>query len=582
MDERNQTDRRGVPRPPSEGVRIIRADEAREALDTGQAVGRRVAGAPSFGEVPAPPSGPRPAQRFPLSSTVGPGYQDAGLGYQEVDDPGGGLDDEVPDGYDNGEYPGPDDPDPEAPTNFLATGALGDALAGAGAERIGVGQDRIASSANDDWDEQEPVMPSRESEGSPEHLNVAGGEGLDMPHWTDPPTGEVPRVVRASAAPGDQDTQRPQPGLGWQEDGDAWAELVDDGQPLGALDTSRSEESDLYSFDEEFQRLEDERSGGMRAVRIDSGNHRDAKEPAAPGRAARRAGRPRPARLAGTRRNPPAGDGDPATDEGRNIGAAVGVGIGFLVILGLCYAIGAVALLVLTAILVLACAAEVFSLLHRAGFRPATLLGLVASVAVVLGAYWKGPAALVLVGFLLFAFTLLWYLLRVVEARPLINVAVTVVAFVWVGVLASFGGLLLRSHGGRGLFLGAVLVTVVADMLAYFVGRSLGSHQLAPRTSPGKTWEGVIAGGVAALIAGAIIGRELSSWGGLGHGLLLGLVAAVVAPVGDLGQSMIKRDLGVKDSGSILPGHGGLFDRFDSLLLVLPAAYYLAVCLKLA
>jgi phosphatidate cytidylyltransferase len=86
----------------------------------------------------------------------------------------------------------------------------------------------------------------------------------------------------------------------------------------------------------------------------------------------------------------------------------------------------------------------------------------------------------------------------------------------------------------------------------------------------------VIAGGVAALVVGAIVGSQVTPWGGIKHGLLLGLVVAIVAPVGDLFESMIKRDLAVKDSGSALPGHGGLLDRFDSLLVVLPAAYFLA------
>jgi phosphatidate cytidylyltransferase len=93
--------------------------------------------------------------------------------------------------------------------------------------------------------------------------------------------------------------------------------------------------------------------------------------------------------------------------------------------------------------------------------------------------------------------------------------------------------------------------------------------------SPGKTVEGVVAGGIAALVAGAIVGSKLTPWGGVRHGLELGLVVAILAPVGDLFESMIKRDLSVKDSGTALPGHGGLLDRFDSLLIVLPAAYYL-------
>lgn len=104
---------------------------------------------------------------------------------------------------------------------------------------------------------------------------------------------------------------------------------------------------------------------------------------------------------------------------------------------------------------------------------------------------------------------------------------------------------------------------------------------MAPHVSPGKTWEGVIAGGVAALVAGVVIGSQVAPWGGARHGIELGIVVAVLAPLGDLVQSMIKRDLRLKDSGAFLPGHGGLLDRFDSLLFVLPATYYLATVLHL-
>jgi phosphatidate cytidylyltransferase len=117
---------------------------------------------------------------------------------------------------------------------------------------------------------------------------------------------------------------------------------------------------------------------------------------------------------------------------------------------------------------------------------------------------------------------------------------------------------------------------VAADVVAYVIGSRIGSRRLAPWVSPSKTVEGVIAGGVAALVVGAIVGHEVAPWGGFKHGLLLGLVIAVLAPMGDLFESMVKRDLAVKDSGSALPGHGGLLDRFDSMLIVLPAVYYLA------
>jgi phosphatidate cytidylyltransferase len=155
--------------------------------------------------------------------------------------------------------------------------------------------------------------------------------------------------------------------------------------------------------------------------------------------------------------------------------------------------------------------------------------------------------------------------------------------FVWIGVFGSYASLLLRGSHGKQLLLLPVLVTVAADTAAYFAGSSIGSRPLAPAISPGKTWEGVIAGGVGAIIISVVLSRLpfLKGTWTFNHAFLLGLVIAVAAPLGDLCESMVKRDLDLKDSGSFLPGHGGLLDRFDALLFVLPATYYLVVYLKL-
>jgi phosphatidate cytidylyltransferase len=176
---------------------------------------------------------------------------------------------------------------------------------------------------------------------------------------------------------------------------------------------------------------------------------------------------------------------------------------------------------------------------------------------------------------------MLWYMLDVVvDTRPMVNIAVTMLTFVWVAFLGSFAALLLRAHNGRGLVAGVVFATVAADVAAYFVGNALGSHQLAPQISPGKTWEGVIGGGLGAIVVSVILVSLIPPWH-FSSALKLGVVVAVVAPIGDLCESMIKRDLHLKDTGSVLPGHGGVFDRFDAMLFVLPATYYLVQYLRI-
>jgi phosphatidate cytidylyltransferase len=375
----------------------------------------------------------------------------------------------------------------------------------------------------------------------------------------------------------------------WREDSEDWSdaeeigELAGDVAPVGALDQTRSEHSDLYSFDEDFERVEAERIGAAATVADfdddDLAPEADVAQTgtrpaAAPTRARHgRTGAHGPATRQPGRVGPAGGSGGGREDD---LTSRVAVGAGLIILLLIAYAIGSKALVVLSAAIIVAAAAEAYGMLQRSGFRPATLLGLVVTLGLVFGAYWKGLEALPLATVLVFAGSMMWYLLRIVEARPLANVAVTTMAFVWVGLLGSYSAVMLRASHGKGLLLGAVVVAIAADIGAYIVGRTIGSRPMAASISPSKTIEGFVGGLVAALIVGAIVGKELTPWGGTRHGLVLGLIVGLAAPAGDLFESMIKRDLGVKDSGMALPGHGGLLDRFDSILLALPAAYYLA------
>jgi phosphatidate cytidylyltransferase len=117
------------------------------------------------------------------------------------------------------------------------------------------------------------------------------------------------------------------------------------------------------------------------------------------------------------------------------------------------------------------------------------------------------------------------------------------------------------------------LIGWATDTFAYYVGRSIGKRPLAPAVSPKKTWEGAIGGTLGALLAGVLLKLSILPFINWVHVLVLTLIVAVVGQLGDLAESRMKRAAGVKDSGRLLPGHGGMLDRFDALILAAPAAY---------
>jgi phosphatidate cytidylyltransferase len=131
-----------------------------------------------------------------------------------------------------------------------------------------------------------------------------------------------------------------------------------------------------------------------------------------------------------------------------------------------------------------------------------------------------------------------------------------------------------------GAVIGYAALVVIYDTAAYATGATLGRHLLAPHVSPNKSWEGAAGATVACLLAGVLLLPLWQPWT-LASGLVLAAVTCVVAPLGDLSESMLKRDLAVKDMGSILPGHGGVLDRIDALLFAAPALYYVLAAFDL-
>jgi len=157
-----------------------------------------------------------------------------------------------------------------------------------------------------------------------------------------------------------------------------------------------------------------------------------------------------------------------------------------------------------------------------------------------------------------------------------VSVGVSVLGTAWIG-LGLAAALLLRGLPEHGLLatLTVLLAVFADDTAAYFVGCLVGRHKLAPAISPGKTWEGLVAGTAAAvLVTFLALYEDRDSFLSIGESLALGMVVAAAAPLGDLFESMLKRDMGVKDTGRVLAGHGGVLDRLDSLLFALPASYF--------
>ncbi len=248
----------------------------------------------------------------------------------------------------------------------------------------------------------------------------------------------------------------------------------------------------------------------------------------------------------------------------------------------------------LLAVLAGVAALEFQALTTAAGGRPIGWLGIpAASILVLLAAYeptfgaWA-DRALTLVLALVLAALVVAVSRRSTEAAPLLSVTATVAGVLYTGGTLAFAVLLrhlpdslaTESHDpleGRLLVLYPLVVIWASDTAAYFAGKRFGRTRMAPRVSPGKTVEGGVAGLAAAVVAGALAGlvmRDLASFPvSPAIGALVGLALGVGGQLGDLAESLLKREAGVKDSGTLLPGHGGVLDRFDALFFSLPLAY---------
>jgi phosphatidate cytidylyltransferase len=261
------------------------------------------------------------------------------------------------------------------------------------------------------------------------------------------------------------------------------------------------------------------------------------------------------------------------TRGGRNLPAAIGVGVLLgAIIIGSLFVVktaflGVVLLAILLAIW------ELANALATAQIRLPLVPVCVGGLAMLVGAYYGGSEVLsVALAFTVIA-TMLW---RLAEGADDFVRDATAGVFVtaYVPMLAGFAVLMLAEDDGDWRVLAFLLVTVASDVGGYVTGYRFGKHPMAPTISPKKSWEGFVGSLLTCGLVGwavVVYGLEGDAW----VGLTLGGVAAICATVGDLGESLIKRDLGIKDMGNLLPGHGGIMDRLDSLLIVAPVCWIL-------
>jgi phosphatidate cytidylyltransferase len=433
-----------------------------------------------------------------------------------------------------------------------------------------------------------------EIEDPSDELSFGTADTGPLPHWTAPPTGEMPSNL-AGSGPTDS-TEDLDVWSSFSNDAPVWS---DDPAPTGELETSdhtadESLPTAMYDVVEDTSAgIARPRGPGRITIGTDPTEDRMGRPmPKNRGRSGRiDPTRPRPAR--------PGATPSPRTVQAstpRDMPVAVAVGL----IIAAAF-IGAIlikpwAVLVIIVAVVGLAAVEFFDKVSEKGYRPATVAGIVACTALPLATYWVGEVALPLIIVVAFAAGCLTFVTSSsLESSPMPNMAITTLGIVWIGVMGSFAALILSasnvtllnavgptdSVGTDTLFLLALAV-VANDVGALFIGSAAGRTPLRGWISPSKTVEGFIGGAAMTIIAMVVVNvsDKSDTWNSFGDLMILGLVVACTAPLGDLVESMFKRNLDIKDFGSIVRGHGGVLDRFDGFLFTLPAVYYLLILLE--
>lgn len=276
----------------------------------------------------------------------------------------------------------------------------------------------------------------------------------------------------------------------------------------------------------------------------------------------------------------PAGTGGPLdattgrrpSRAGRNLPAAILVGVLLLAVVGASLWFRPEPFVALVIVVVCAALWELRQAFARRQIRLPVVPLMVGGAGMQVSAYTSGPEALLVAFVLTVAAVVVWRLLDGPGPEALRDASAAVFAATYVPFLGGFVVMLLDQPDGELRVLLFILLAVANDTGGYIAGVMFGRHPLAPTVSPKKSWEG-LAGSVLACVIVGVAGSVLLLDGSLVLGVALGILTAITATVGDLAESLVKRDLELKDMGSLLPGHGGVLDRIDSLVVTAPFVY---------
>ena len=220
---------------------------------------------------------------------------------------------------------------------------------------------------------------------------------------------------------------------------------------------------------------------------------------------------------------------------------------------------------------------EFYRLVADSKVPPLTYFGLIWTLLFILSPHFNYDLLIPLLLTSIVILPLIWLILRPQKELAFVRWAWTIAGILYVGWLLSHLVALRGLDAGRDWVFFALFITFASDTSAFFVGRALGRHHLAPRISPGKTWEGAVAGVFGAIMVSlllvTLLSLPLSYW----QAILLGLVVSIFGQLGDLVESLFKRNMGAKESGRSIPGHGGALDRIDSVVFAGIVVYYYVV-----